>query len=178
MEIEIPDNEDAACDLDILEPYFVRIGWYEQAGMISGAARRLRADAEEIARLELKLSESESTIGVLKHLIGEQADQLAASEAKCAELRAAVRSAFDQQHIRTLDCLDLRESIATLRAAVEERERAIVWAAKAYAATIGRNPPRVYYTPPIEINSRYSVDYDGTDADLIRVVLEQSKGGE
>jgi|JI10StandDraft_1071094.scaffolds.fasta_scaffold736409_1 predicted nucleic acid-binding Zn-ribbon protein len=81
MDIEIPDNEDAACDLDVLMSNLASRGEYTNAGVVSGAARRLRADAEEIARLEARLAEAETTIGALKHLIGEQEDEI-------AELRA------------------------------------------------------------------------------------------
>jgi hypothetical protein len=57
MEIEIPDNEDAACDLGDVEIMLARKGHYDSAGMVSGAIRRLRADAEEIERLEAELAE-------------------------------------------------------------------------------------------------------------------------
>ena len=50
-DIEIPDNEDAACDLDKIESYCAIRGLYDQAEKASGSARRLRADAEKIARL-------------------------------------------------------------------------------------------------------------------------------
>lgn len=52
MDIEIPDHEDAACALDKLETIFASRGDYDIAGFMSDASRRIRADAEEIARLQ------------------------------------------------------------------------------------------------------------------------------
>jgi hypothetical protein len=57
MDIEIPDNEDAACVLDLLCSTLAGRGQYTAAEDCIGAARRLRADAEEIARLEAELAE-------------------------------------------------------------------------------------------------------------------------
>lgn len=57
MDIEIPDNEDAACDMDQLESYFARRGQYEEAAMVNGAARRLRADDDEKRRMAAEIAE-------------------------------------------------------------------------------------------------------------------------
>jgi len=57
MDIEIPDNEDAARVLDVLCSTLARQGQYAGAEGCIGAALRLRADAEEIARLEAELAE-------------------------------------------------------------------------------------------------------------------------
>lgn len=50
-EIEVPDREDAACEIDNLPAQLARIGWYEAASAVEGAARRIRLDDDEIARL-------------------------------------------------------------------------------------------------------------------------------
>jgi|688.fasta_scaffold759416_2 hypothetical protein len=57
MDIEIPDNEDAARVLDVLCSTLARQGQYAGAEGCIGAALRLRADAEEIARLEAEIAE-------------------------------------------------------------------------------------------------------------------------
>lgn len=59
-EIEIPDNEDAAGDMDLAELNMARKGAYDWAAACSGAARRLRADADEIARLSARVKNFES----------------------------------------------------------------------------------------------------------------------
>lgn len=59
MDIEIPDAEDAACDMGQLSSYFARRGQYEEAAMVDGAARRMRADAAELATLRARVEELE-----------------------------------------------------------------------------------------------------------------------
>lgn len=76
MDIEIPDNEDAACDMDQLESYFARRGQYEEAAMVNGAARRLRADDDEKRRMdaenhELRADLDWAAINAARWMVGE-----------------------------------------------------------------------------------------------------------
>ena len=95
MEIEIPDNEELACVLDVVEARLVRQGQYGAACDVISAQRRLRLDDDEkrrmeaeIAELRAKLDEAERAIGGLKHFIGEQADQIGTLEVENEALRA------------------------------------------------------------------------------------------
>jgi uncharacterized coiled-coil protein SlyX len=208
MDIEIPDNEDAACVLDVLCSTLARQGQYAGAEGCILAARRLRADAEEIARLEARIAEAETTIGALKHLIGEQTDQLAASEAKCAamlsreeeyckkrcfghgdqdvtnwvteaaylkiesqlaaseakckELRESAKRAFEEQHDRTNECLKER-------AARAEAERLAVWAIE-FDAWHSSATNRLHFgTGP---SSGSNVPCDGTPAGILAALRQ------
>lgn len=62
-DIEIPDNEDAACLLDDVLTTLAKRWMFDAADKVALAARRLRADAEEIARLEAKVVRLEQTLG-------------------------------------------------------------------------------------------------------------------
>ena len=86
-DIEIPDNEEAACDLDKIEAHFVSRGRYPDAEFVAGAARRLRADAEEIARLEAKCAEQQRALEW--YSVG----HCEKHEARIAELEAALATA-------------------------------------------------------------------------------------
>lgn len=77
MDIEITDAEDAACDMGQLSSYFGRRGQYEEAAMVDGAARRLRADAEDIARLTRERDEAVRVlVWALKHKAIGYADRI------------------------------------------------------------------------------------------------------
>lgn len=57
MEIEIPDNEELACALDVVEARLVRQGQYDAACDVISAQRRLRLDDDEKRRMEAEIAE-------------------------------------------------------------------------------------------------------------------------
>lgn len=57
MDIEIPDNEELACALDVVEARLVRQGQYDAACDVISAQRRLRLDDDEKRRMEAEIAE-------------------------------------------------------------------------------------------------------------------------
>lgn len=134
-----------------------------------------------IAALESKLAEAETTIGALKHLIGEQTDQLAASEAKCAELEQHIetRDAITSLHIKHQ--IEVDDELTAVTARAEEAERVAVWAANnVHGVMLGnRGRTEIHFWAPDGVPE--SVTCDGTDADIYRALREAmgaSEGGD
>jgi hypothetical protein len=151
MDIEIPDNEDAVCDLDRVVTYLSDRGLYMNAELVIGAARRLRADAEEIARLE---SENERLRNQNANLTI-QLDTLGPQLSKEVELS-----------------LERCATVVELRAENERLRKGIVWAvrngAEADAECEGCNGDVGHL---IRFSTQRAVEFDRTDAGLIEAVL-------
>jgi hypothetical protein len=93
-----------------------------------------------VCEIEDRLAEAETTIGALKHLIGEQTDRIA----ELADSELQWRTAM----------VDAQMCADRLRVEIAELKRALVWLA------------------------RRESEWGGADADLIRVVVEKSKGSD
>lgn len=57
MDHDIPDREEIACALDILEVRLARQGQYQGAVDVGSAKERIRSDEDEMSRLESEISE-------------------------------------------------------------------------------------------------------------------------
>jgi uncharacterized coiled-coil protein SlyX len=126
---------------------------------------RETATREEI---EARLAEAETTIGALKHLIGEQADEI-------SELKAAIDSCSLVMKEMNDANIEVNAEIAELRADLE-------WAAKFCRASRRYDDetgfPRSHFIEfwdgsPDFLDGR---DYDGTPSDLRRVIRAGRKG--
>lgn len=120
-EIEIPYNEDAACDLDDAVAYCSISEGYQYAEKLAGAARRLRADAEEIARLEAKCAEQQRALEW--YSVG----HCEKHEARIAELEAALATANTeaaaQRELATLLERESTDPLTRIAAALERPPR-------------------------------------------------------
>ncbi len=94
--------------------------------------------------------------------------KLAASESKCAELEGQI--ACRNQ---------LRNELATERAARADAERVAVWAAKNGGVRIHhyRNKHKLAYFDE-ELNETAKIEFNGHDPDLYRALVEACEGGE
>jgi septal ring factor EnvC (AmiA/AmiB activator) len=138
MDIEIPDNEDAACDLDVLMSNLASRGEYVNAGVVSGAARRLRADAEEIARLESQLAASEAALASRQDAYDRLEVAIDESERKRERLGNSLAASEDAMaELQTEKCV-LETQLEEERAARAEAERLAVWAVR--NARVEMNP--------------------------------------
>lgn len=136
-DIEIPDNEEAACDLDKIEAHFVSRGRYPDAEFVAGAARRLRADAEEIARLEAKVWEL-SNIALAHYSLQAHYGMLE------SDLAAARTEAAAQRELATLLESDSPDPLTRIAAALERPSRE--WVA------VGIHRALVAQEGPVSIN--------------------------
>ncbi len=147
-----------------------------------GNSRAVRQDEVDelrarIAALESQLAELNRILDLhitsgqqllLKRLAAES--QLAASEAKCAEMGRYIELA-------NATVLRIDKELDTERAARAEAERLAVWAAKHYAADIGLRPPRLAFS--LGMADRQHIEHDGTDAGILAALRQaEAKGDE
>jgi septal ring factor EnvC (AmiA/AmiB activator) len=166
MDIEIPDNEDAACDLDVLMSNLASRGEYVNAGVVSGAARRLRADAEEIARLESQLAASEAALASRQDAYDRLEVAIDESERKRERLGNSLAASEDAMaELQTEKCV-LETQLEEERAARAEAERLAVFAA---------GPGTTAFKYQFDVwkhGERTQFPHDGTDAGILAALRQ------
>lgn len=177
MDHDLPDREEIACALDVLEVRLARQGQYDQAADVNSAKHLLRAADEEIARLTAERDELKGFVASDARFIREITD---ANKALHAE-RDAVQAAMVDGALREAALLaraeraernvELEAENEALRADVVFSCRRGAWVQSVPSPTVravsGRPAPTINLViPPGDPSDA------GTDADILRAVRE------